>query len=111
MLGTWSYGIYVWHIFPRRIMLAVYERLPVASPAVSAFEWLAYLCVGVLISVACGWVSYVVLEEPFLRLKRLFRYERPVEARRVEGGAGVGAEITEPLGLSTQTARPAATSL
>jgi peptidoglycan/LPS O-acetylase OafA/YrhL len=74
-LGKYSYGIYVWHWFVRQIMAVVYTRYPASSPAGGAAAAIAFLVVGVPIAVGCGWASYVVIEGPFLRLKRLFRYQ------------------------------------
>jgi len=87
MLGKYSYGIYVWHWFVREIMGVVYGWYPASSPEGGAVAVVAFLVVGLLLSVTCGWVSYVVLEGPFLKLKRLFRYER---------SAGLPTKAVEP---------------
>jgi len=98
MLGKYSYGIYVWHWFVRQIMGVVYARHPASSPAGGAAAALAFLVVGVVISTSCGWASYIVLERPFLTLKRLFRYERSADRPTVEvtqGVVGMGVRALE----------------
>ena len=81
MLGTCSYSIYVWHFFVRQIMAVLYARYPASTPAGGAAAAIAFLVVGLAISIACGWVSHVLIERPFLKLKRLFQYKRPVDVR------------------------------
>jgi peptidoglycan/LPS O-acetylase OafA/YrhL len=63
-LGTYSYGIYVWHWFVQVPMVAYAADL---HPAVFA-------ATGVAVSLILGVVSYHVLERPFLQLKRGFGY-------------------------------------
>jgi peptidoglycan/LPS O-acetylase OafA/YrhL len=92
-LGTYSYGIYVWHYFVRQIMAVDYARYPAATPGGRAAVAVGFLIVGVVISTACGWISYIVLERPFLKLKRLFRYE-PSSGRRAFAEP-------EPVGLAS----------
>jgi len=89
-LGTWSYSIYVWHWFIRQIMAVIYAKYPAASPAGGAAAAIAFLVVGLLISTACGWISHVVIERPFLKLKRLFQYGRPRAVGPAAETAGVG---------------------
>ena len=101
LLGKYSYGIYVWHWFVRQIMGVVYAKYPASSPAGGAVAAILFLLVGLLLSTGCGWASYVVLEAPFLKLKRLFRYERVVHTRpadvvREVVGMGVGAPEQAP---------------
>jgi peptidoglycan/LPS O-acetylase OafA/YrhL len=75
-LGKWSYSIYVWHWFVRQIMAVLYAKYPATTPAGGGAAAIAFLLVGLAISTACGWASHVLIERPFLKLKRLFRYER-----------------------------------
>jgi peptidoglycan/LPS O-acetylase OafA/YrhL len=65
LLGKYSYGIYVWH-WPLQQVLLLYaaDRL---TPA-------AFLAIGLVGSIALGWISYLVIERPFLHLKRFFAY-------------------------------------
>ncbi len=68
-LGKRSYGLYVFHVFG----LALAKSLaPSAGPA----RWITIVLGGLLITVACAFVSYRVLERPFLLLKE--RYARVV---------------------------------
>jgi peptidoglycan/LPS O-acetylase OafA/YrhL len=93
-LGTWSYSIYVWHWFIRQIMAVVYAKYPASSPAGGFAAAIAFLVVGLLISTACGWVSHVVLERPFLRMKQLFRYGPSTGVRRAPASEAVGIAPT-----------------
>jgi peptidoglycan/LPS O-acetylase OafA/YrhL len=87
-LGTWSYSIYVWHWFIRQIMAVAYAKYPASTPAGGLAAAIAFLVVGLLLSTAVGWTSYMLLERPFLKLKRLFKY----------GPSGVRT-VTEPAGM------------
>lgn len=76
-----------------------YAKYPASSPAEGAAAAIAFLAVGVLISTGCGWASYVVLEAPFLKLKRLFRYERSAGVRTAGGEpevVGMAPRVLEP---------------
>jgi peptidoglycan/LPS O-acetylase OafA/YrhL len=59
-LGTYSYGIYVWHWFVQVPMVVYAADL---HPA-------AFAATGVAVSLILRVVSYHVLERPFLQLKR-----------------------------------------
>jgi peptidoglycan/LPS O-acetylase OafA/YrhL len=59
----------------------LYLRYPAATPAGGAAAAIAFLLVGLAISIVCGWVSHVLIERPVLKLKRLFQYKRPVDVR------------------------------
>jgi len=73
-LGKYSYGIYVWHFPLQRVMLDWYSTRP-AQPAPSALvDAVVFVTAGVTGSVLLGWVSFRVIERPFLRLKRFFVY-------------------------------------
>jgi peptidoglycan/LPS O-acetylase OafA/YrhL len=70
-LGTYSYGVYVWHWFVQYPMVLFADGL---HPAI-------FVACGVSASLLLGVVSYHVLERPFLRLKHAFDYvgsSRPV---------------------------------
>jgi len=82
-LGKYSYGIYVWHWPLQRLML-VYAPAPPPSHVVGTGYAVAFLLIGVGGSALAGWVSYRVIEAPFLRLKRLFKYQ--VGAVKSESG-------------------------
>src|SRR5206468_4921887 len=74
-LGKYSYGIYVWHWPVQLIMVDAYAFHPARTPAAGAAQASAFLLGGVLLSLLCGWASYLAIERPFLRLKRFFGYE------------------------------------
>jgi peptidoglycan/LPS O-acetylase OafA/YrhL len=64
-LGTYSYGIYVWHWFVQFPMVVYASHLHPAAFAVT----------GVVASVLLGVISYHALERPFLQLKRGCGYD------------------------------------
>jgi peptidoglycan/LPS O-acetylase OafA/YrhL len=65
-LGKYSYGIYVWH-WPLQQVMLIYHA--------DRFSPAGFLAAGLLGSLALGWLSYLVIERPFLNLKRFFAYE------------------------------------
>jgi peptidoglycan/LPS O-acetylase OafA/YrhL len=75
-LGKYSYGIYVWHFPLQRALLHWYGFQPPAS-GVRALDTVVFLVAGVGGSVLLGWCSYLLIERPFLRLKRHFEYSEP----------------------------------
>ncbi len=76
-LGTYSYGLYVYHHFisyyltanRTDLMLAGWLGSHAAAVAIQA-------SLGMLASLALAYVSYEYFEKPFLRLKRLFETAR-----------------------------------
>jgi len=64
-MGKYSYGIYVWHWPLQRVMLLQPE----------AFTPVVFLTIGIVGSTTLGWISYHLLEKPFLHLKRYFAYQ------------------------------------
>lgn len=71
-IGRRSYGIYLYH-WPIFLFLGVDTRLPV-------------LAIGVALSFAAAWISYALVERPFLAMKRRWEGDRPgiATGRRVE---------------------------
>jgi peptidoglycan/LPS O-acetylase OafA/YrhL len=82
-LGTYSYGLYVYHHFisyyltSNRTELELAQRLGSHGLAVALQATL-----GILISVVLAYLSYELFEKRFLRLKRGF------ETAKDEAGAG-----------------------
>jgi peptidoglycan/LPS O-acetylase OafA/YrhL len=72
-LGKYSYGIYVWHFPLQRALLDWYGFQPPPS-GVRGVDTVLFLIAGIGGSVLLGWISYCVIERPFLRLKRFFVY-------------------------------------
>jgi peptidoglycan/LPS O-acetylase OafA/YrhL len=93
LLGKYSYGIYVWHWPVQRVLLDLYGSRRAPTPALGATEAAAFLMGGALLSVCCGWASYKVIEQPFLRLKRFFSYD--VDRDALEPTAGAAAVLTQ----------------
>jgi peptidoglycan/LPS O-acetylase OafA/YrhL len=92
-LGKYSYGIYVWHWPLHEAMQIPYSARLVTSTQ-GFFEPVLFLLTGVVISFGLGWLSYVVIEQPFLRLKRFFNYQRPADSVEL-GAAGFGKLIAD----------------
>lgn len=71
LLGKYSYGLYVWHWPVAFAMLDLCRRWPFTGwGAAIAMQLCGFAC-----SAALAWTSYRLLEEPTLRLKRLFTLE------------------------------------
>jgi peptidoglycan/LPS O-acetylase OafA/YrhL len=73
-LGKYSYGIYVWHWPIQRLLLVAYGRMSPTDRLEGTVQALAFVTIGITGSILCGWISYRLIESPFLRLKRLFAY-------------------------------------
>ena len=86
MLGRYSYAMYVWH-FPIRSIVPKVE----AAALGRALTPLVNIPILIGVSLAAAVVSYVVIERPFLALKRRFepRSEPSPALRPGEAGAGL----------------------
>lgn len=67
LLGRYSYGIYIWHWPVQRCLLLYLD---------GQLQPVAFVSLGVALSVGLGVASYHLLEAPFLRLKRVVAYDR-----------------------------------
>lgn len=76
-LGKISYGLYVYHWFVPNIALTIAERTGVEVPA---SEWVQFMLYST-ISVCIAMVSWHVMEQPILALKKKFSYQRVPEVR------------------------------
>ncbi len=78
-LGRYSYGLYVVHWIIGVLLIKILTRhgdLPSLFHSQIPAR-LGFLALGCAVSLAVAWVSWHVIESPFLRLKRYFR-DRPV---------------------------------
>jgi peptidoglycan/LPS O-acetylase OafA/YrhL len=72
-LGTYSYGLYVYHHFISYYLISNRTDLQLAVWLGSHTAAVAMQAVlGIAVSLALAYVSYEVFEKPFLGLKRLF---------------------------------------
>jgi peptidoglycan/LPS O-acetylase OafA/YrhL len=81
--GRYSYGMYLWHLL---VLHALMTRMPALAPRLVGGSYLAYdvlILVAVLaVTVLVALVSWHLIEQPFLRLKRFVPYA-PVRTRPV----------------------------
>jgi peptidoglycan/LPS O-acetylase OafA/YrhL len=94
-LGTYSYGLYVYHHFisyylaSNRVDLQLATRLGSHAAAVALQATL-----GASASLAVAYLSYELFEKRFLRLKRLFEMAKePAPARPAAVGAA-GSQVS-----------------
>lgn len=71
-LGRISYGLYLWHYLIFQILLLAFHYQP-----------LAILLVGSVLSLIASLLSYVLVERPFLRLKKRFSVIPPGERPQI----------------------------
>jgi peptidoglycan/LPS O-acetylase OafA/YrhL len=88
-LGTYSYGLYVYHHFISYYLSSNRTELELAHWLGSHGAAVALQAVlGVSASLAVAYLSYELFEKRFLRLKRLFETAKePAPQRRAAGGA------------------------
>lgn len=83
-LGKISYGLYVYHWFVPKIALSIAEG---TGGVVPASEWVQFLLYST-ISILFAMVSWHLMEQPILALKKKFSYERLPEVRIHQEAAG-----------------------
>lgn len=88
-LGHRSYGIYLFHIIA--LVLAIRSLGPV--PLQGAPRFAALLLLSVLYATLLGWLSYAVIETPFLRLKDRFKRVDPRRAVAEAGASQSGSPM------------------
>ncbi|MGH7623232.1 MAG: acyltransferase family protein, partial [Gemmatimonadaceae bacterium] len=74
-VGKISYGMYVWHLVAMRLILTVVQVPSTTSPA---SWWIFYtvMMAGTFFgAIVLALISWYVIEQPFLRLKRFVPYE------------------------------------
>jgi peptidoglycan/LPS O-acetylase OafA/YrhL len=83
-IGKYSYAIYVVHIPIKYIWFATLGLLPIQPLAWQQIGVIAYNFIGVsILSTAVAFVSWHVLEQPFLSLKRHFvNRNKPPQQRK-----------------------------
>ncbi len=82
--GRISYGLYLWH-FP------IFQLL---KPELRGLPGVAELAVVTALSYAAAAVSFRIIEQPFLRLKRRFAPGRSARPARVDGGQPLRATVS-----------------
>jgi peptidoglycan/LPS O-acetylase OafA/YrhL len=106
LLGTYSYGLYVYHHFLSHYMTthgfvaAATERIGSHTAGVAL-----QALIGIVLSAAVAYVSYEYYERPLLRLKRLFEPAGPVGFGSSDGEPLAGPDSARPQGASTKIAR------
>lgn len=90
-LGRISYGLYVFHL----LALALAAKLVVVPFLGIPLNFERRLALAFLVTVALAAVSYRVLEQPFLRLKKYFTYDRSVETDADSQGREVGSAVAD----------------
>lgn len=80
-IGKLSYGIYIYHGWLRPYFKAlIYQSwLQPFSDGIAGAA--VYTVISTLISIGIAYVSWILLESPFLGLKRMFRYQHTNEMR------------------------------
>jgi peptidoglycan/LPS O-acetylase OafA/YrhL len=88
-LGTYSYGLYVYHHFISYYLVSNHTDLVLANWLGSHLAAVAVQAtLGASVSVALACLSYELFEKRFLRLKRLFGTKEPALQRSVAVGSG-----------------------
>jgi peptidoglycan/LPS O-acetylase OafA/YrhL len=73
--GRYSYGLYVWHALVIPALLEVFPARALAPVRGSHFPgYVLFAGAALVVSVSVARVSWVVIEEPFLRMKRFVPY-------------------------------------
>jgi peptidoglycan/LPS O-acetylase OafA/YrhL len=91
-IGKLSYGIYVYHV----LLWPLFKHAAIAISGLSRgvrYE-LVFASVRVTVTLAASWVSYRLLELPFLRLKRFFPSCRSVGRNTLAAPQGLRGETS-----------------
>jgi peptidoglycan/LPS O-acetylase OafA/YrhL len=111
-LGTYSYGLYVYHHFISYYLTSNRTELKLAPWLGSHLAAVALQAIlGMSTSLAVAYFSYELFEKRFLRLKRLFGTAREPAPKRppLPGAAAVGPEASDLMiaqGLSASDSNP-----
>lgn len=111
-LGTYSYGLYVYHHFISYYLTSNRTELKLAPWLGSHLAAVALQAtLGMFASLAVAYLSYELFEKRFLRLKRLFGTAREPAPKRppAPGAAVAGPEASELMmaqGLSASDSNP-----
>ena len=74
-VGRYSYGMYIWHLVVISVVGHIFAAdLPGMIPTSSTPSYLAFVVAVLAGTVAVALVSWYVIEQPFLRLKRFVQY-------------------------------------
>jgi peptidoglycan/LPS O-acetylase OafA/YrhL len=83
-LGRYSYGLYIYHFIVAGALGRTHLLAALDARTAPLVAQLAYFAVALGASMACALLSWHVVEQPMLRMKRKFRYEcHPPFRRRV----------------------------
>jgi peptidoglycan/LPS O-acetylase OafA/YrhL len=79
-LGTISFGIYMWHIIAKLIVLTLVEKIQLSPSLYFYVTFSGYIG----LTIAFAWLSYRFIEAPFLRRKVYSLVGPQVQAARVQ---------------------------
>lgn len=69
-LGRISYGLYVFHLLAIRMALISFSYLSIAEKYFTVWKFV----IGLTITIIMATISYILLEKPFLNMKKKFTY-------------------------------------
>jgi len=70
-LGKLGYGLYAFHLIGIFLATQITTRVELTDPL---WNWPAMVFIALAITIALAWVSYQVIEKPFLRIKERFTH-------------------------------------
>jgi peptidoglycan/LPS O-acetylase OafA/YrhL len=71
-LGKISYGLYVYHLLGFFLGFQLLERQPLLQSGLLHSRYVAFCLTSLSITIAISSASYLLIEKPFLRLKKRF---------------------------------------
>jgi peptidoglycan/LPS O-acetylase OafA/YrhL len=97
-LGTYSYGLYVYHHFISYYLTSNRTELALASVLGSHGLAVALQAtLGIALSVALAYLSYELFEKQFLKLKRKFDTDNTGTVSLAKHHVPIGTDVLEPL--------------